>query len=525
MNALAVQQTFGFALVPADSMLVVQGAQALAKLVIADIATLAPGTSTDTLEVPLDLPAGAIVTKATITVKAEPAGAVHIGDVASVRAAAGESSVPSTDLVIDFGGLRTVSAVLSTEEISSIRAWNGTSFAGSNLTSGDDDTLREFTEVRTERLLVTHARDVSPDDLASEGEVVITTPPADLQVEVAGARVDIRPGPASPTTVFDITRAVAAAIPPVQVVVRSSVPGRLEIEPDVDFLRTHAVEFAEGPIRVVSAAGEGAMTLILPLPDGSAGWRIAAIQVPVRLDVGAERVMPVPGPTVGADAELTMDPDRGLLVRLPPAHLARFARLVGVRVLVAAGSGGGELRGALRGDDHGRPGDALPGGSLGPVSIDPGADPGWLSLMAARPQAVKADTPIWVDLQVPRGTVTWPLAAAAPAANERAPIVRRLPNGHVRGLSSPAGVDTDNATIRVIGTAPQQSPLPALTVAALGSAPAEVYPGTDGAVVALGFDPPVQAPASTTTELAVDLVAYAAGSFTVGPVRIAYLES
>src|SRR5207249_1641092 len=149
----------------------------------------------------------------------------------------------------------------------------------------------------------------------------------------------------------DLTDAVQAAVTagpvPVQVTLRSSVPGVLRLDASLEVLNTYTVAFPEAAVRVVDAPAEGPVELDLPLPADAGSWSIHEVQMLVTAKLPPERVLPPVGPALSTDALLALDPDHGVVVGLPPARTAALAALTAIRVPVTAGADGAELAGTL----------------------------------------------------------------------------------------------------------------------------------------------------------------------------------
>ena len=513
-----------------------------------------PDVATATAAQTQTLPAGAIVQSAVYTVTARPAGVVTIGTVAQVREGDGE-------LVVDFLGMRTVDRLQAPVAITSIRPWAGTQFADGSLISNGSGTVQRFTEVQTERLLVRFSGAIGEEDLAANGSVSVLSPPADLELLVNGTRAWFNAGPAKPTgdaddptayvTAVDLTapvRAVVAAAPPgaesvaVEVVLRSSVPGQLALGAVLDIQPTFGVLFPEGATRTVEAPEEGAYEVALPLPAEAAEWQIHEVQATVAATLPLPRVLPPDGPELSADAQLLLDADHAVLVGLPPAGLAPLATLAGIRLPIGVGAEGAELAGVLRADDGGVPGEPVPGGQFGPVTLPAGEldQRAWTTLPLAKEHKLAPGERLWAGLQLARGSVSWPLAvpeppATPPALAADAPLRRQLPNGAFRPLSSAGDVPTTAAAVRLVGEAPASSPVAAVELEVfLDDAGTSVgvpafTPTTDGVLVALRLEPPLTragepAAFDETGALTLRLTTKAPGSVSFNGVRIAYTD-
>jgi hypothetical protein len=519
--------------------------QAFGSLVITDgiydlvgiVRLSAPPATATAAEVPIDveLPAGAVVQGATLRLGADAAGTTFIGDAASVRAASGDPTSSSSQLVVDFGGMRTVSAVSAPDgsTIEEVRPWLGTSFGGDDIADGLFGFGGvSFTEVQTERLLVQLGSSLAPAALAAGGKVVVSTPPSDLEVLVDGVQAFIRPGQAPAGFTLDVEvgpalqTAVDAGHLPVPVLLRSRVAGQLSLEVvTVSFLETHTVAFPEGPSRTIDVAAEGPLSVALPLPARVAGSQIHRLDATFVAEATRERVLAPDGPAASTDAVLRLDPDHGVVARLPADHVARFASLTALRVLVAAEAAGAEVGGAVRGGDVDTPGDPLPGTVLGPVSLEAGPEPTWVTLPLSSPLEVEAGAALWADVQCTRGALRWPLAVPGSPGSD-AELRRRLPNGHYRTLSQPVGLPAALATLRIAGVPPAQPTVDLLDVA-IGGTPdgLSVTPAADPLTVRLGADPAVDAAvpgAFVDGALVLSLTAYGPCRLTVGPVVVAF---
>ena len=409
--------------------------------------------------VPLGIPPDPSSRKAVVTVTAAAPGTTNVGGIATVRAAAGEPTATSSQLVIDFGALRTVSAleVPSTAgSLNTITPWVGTKFDGGF--EGNGFLAATFNELQTERLLVGVANAIAPSALADGGKVTTTTPPADLELLVAGTRVFFRPGPAPPgfSQDVDVTAAVQAAVDAggtvgadgnltVPLTLQARVPGTLGLAfaDTVRFLRTFTVDFP-GP------------TTSARSPRRATRWsRCRSPPTPARGRSTASS--PPSPPTTPARCACSRPWDRRR-ARTPSccsaptavswsscrrAHSAGSRRLSGVRVLLTAGASGIEIGGALLGGTATTPGDPLPKATMAPVSLPASSSPAWATLSLARPFTPPPGVTLWLSLAVNRGSAVMALADLADDRCRRR--VRGAPDRPERHLApvvgpgSPAG--------------------------------------------------------------------------------------
>jgi hypothetical protein len=482
------------------------------------------------------LPAGAVVTQALLEVSASaPPNATAAGGIASVRAAQGAPTSNSREIVIDFGVLRTVSSVSAPREVTRIDAWRGTQFDQSVVDDSNGSGLVTFTEVQTERLLVQLAQSVSPASFAGDARVTTTTPPADLTLLVGGAQAYARPGPVPEdfSEQVDVTAplqtALDAATPgedgnvTVPVVLRARVPGTLglDLAQPIGYLRTHTVSFP-GDTTPRSLDSEGALEVVLPLPDDAEGWVIhRVLATVVATDDGPQRVLPPVGPDGTDEAALVLDPDRRLLVCVPAERLAPFERLAGVRVSATPDAGGVELSGALLADADGAPGDPVPKGTFTPLTLDAADAPAFVTLALPQPLKVGAEAPLWFSLAATRGTAGIELAEPGGETVD-ATLRRVMPNGVVRPLSSPVGVRTDVLRLRLVGIPPELVPIDVVSTDLSGGdvVPEEVDPALAATgLVSLALGTPAARPG-----LALAITATAATAVTIGPVVVAYTD-
>jgi hypothetical protein len=493
--------------------------------------------SVSSVEHVVDVPAGAIVRQAQFAITARAPGSTIIGNVAEVRGQGGNSASLSASIVLDFHAMRTV-AGLSVPNINGVRPWRGTSFDARSVSLVHDITGNwvTFDEVQAERLMIDVDTPAAPADVATTGSISIPTPPSDLELLVNGVRAFFRGGPAQPgtdgtfATAVDLTREVQAAVDagavPVNVTLRSSVPGVLDVAAAVDFLRTFDVVFPEGLARALDAPTEGVFHLALPLPPDAASWRIFGVDLLVSARLPPLRILPADGPSLSLDAELRLDPDHPMLVRLPQARTAALATLAELRLPLAVGPECAEVAATVLADDHGAPGDPVPQGQLGPVNLDPGTgEPTWITLPLAKELKLKPE-PLWVALQLARGSVGWRLAVPSGQPELDPKPLRRTPSGAVRPLSTVAGVSTGAAALRVGGSAPGNAPQAAL-VAQVEGAPVDVAatPTQGGVLAALRLPAPVTVTtpgAFVDGALQIRLTIAAPGSYSFSDVRVAY---
>jgi hypothetical protein len=432
-----------------------------------------------------------VVGEVKASIEASMPKAATIAGAAEVRPAQGDPTQPSTALIIDFQGLRTVSEVVGTAVIHSVAPWLGTKFDVTNLqlTHSIDGEAVTFKEVQTERLLVTFKTPVAPSDLAANGAVVIPTPPSNLELLVNGTRAWFQagavPNPFSLNDI-DITAAVAAAAASGSAVVtlRAAAPAALTLTlkpKPPKLLWRYVVAFPEGATRTVDAPSEGVYPLSLPVSTQAVAsaqapapgtWLVKGIALDVSAKIPTVRVEPPDGPALSGDAVVVLDPNHALVARLPPSSTGSFASVTGVRLLVSAGTDGAELAGTLRANtkvnEKDTPGDPLPKGALGPATLAASTAPAWIDLALTTPHQLAADEVVWVELEVGRGSLVWTLAALSSTDADNAELRRRTSSGKFVSLTTLVGITDYVGALRVVGEQKANDPLAAVRVAPAG---------------------------------------------------------
>jgi hypothetical protein len=427
-----------------------------------------------------------------------------------------------------------------------LKPWTGTAFS-TQVTLTPDAVSGSFTEVATERLFVKLATAATPDALAADGEVTMLDPPADVELLVGGERVFFAAGPvrtegARLVQTVDITsavqRSIDAGVVPVPLELRSSVAGGLTITPGPGaHVLAHRVEFPEGERRTLSTPDEGAFAVHAPL-GGAAGttdpatWRIRRLRFDLQGTVGERRVIPAEGPAVAAGAELVVDPDRPIVVRIPPSTRRSLKTIDALRLLIRAESPT-ELSGhlaveAIAPSGQPGPGEPIADAELVATAVEVSATATWHSLPLSRPAAVDPEEGVWAVVHAARGTAVLPLAAPASDADDDALVLRQGANGQYRPLPTVTGVHTTALPLRVGGSPPPTAPIPALslTIPGMTNEPLDVTPDVTPQFFELIFEPAVTASggAIVEDELILRLVIAGPGDHTIGPIVVGYEE-
>ncbi|MDJ0768556.1 MAG: hypothetical protein QNJ12_07160 [Ilumatobacter sp.] len=494
----------------------------------------------------LAVPAGALVRSVRARVRARAPGTVPLRDVAEVRAA-GSATGNSTEIIVDFKGVRTI-ASLSRDFVAASPSMVDVDYApwtGSSFSYPRD--IATFEELATERLQLIFPAPVAPSAIADGWRATLPSPPQTIDLTVNGGRAWSGgvATPAAPDSDYDVdaeiditgavATAVASASVPVHVELTSTMPADLELELiDVDVLHVHEVGFPEGSLRRAERASEGRWHLDLPLaglPD-AASAQVRRLELSVSADVGTTRVLPADGPTASPDATVELVGGRSVLVRLPVALTGRFEQLDGVRLAIATDAEvelAGELRRGVEGAHVPTPGESISDVAFDPVIV-PSTDGvvQWVTMTTTEPVELDGGD-VWIALQPARGTALLATTDAAALAAESRTLLRwQSASGAYRSLSAPAELPPLDAMVRAIGTPPAENPV--------GSVTLNVGDRSDIAVVA---DPPAAGQqfvvdlgeqAITPDEqglgdvpaLRVDVLATAAGTYTFDRVRVFY---
>lgn len=477
----------------------------------------------------ISLPLDAEVDLATFTVTAAPAPAATVASVAEVREAEPPGGSGSA-VTVDFGRLVTVSALYVPGSALNLYRWDGTGFT--HLVEGDG----AFPEVSTERLLAEFEDAVNVGTLRNNASVSLPAMPTGLELLIDGTTVWFeRQGgtagieaPESSGVGYGIDRtdAVREAFRrrpggPVRVELRAATPGLLSLGQNITHHRVHVVAFPEGTARTIDLAEEGPFAVELPLPAASSAWSVDEVRMIVRGTVGDVRILPAEGPTLADDALVVLGAGRSVLAAVPPALLARFESLSGVRLPLRSSGGGSEVAGRLLADVAGRAGETVPGGDLTPIRLEPGDAASWTTLATAAP--VAAGGPLWLELSLGYGEVEWMLTAnlsddlTAPGAE----LHRRLAGGGVRPFPTLVDLGPRLGAIRLVGEAPANRPIGALSLDLGTEAPVELTPGGSDVRAVIGLQTPLE-PRDSAITLAG--LAQAIGSTTFSDVQVVYRE-
>ena len=462
-------------------------------------------------ELDLELPADARIETGYFEIGADPVDPAVISTVATVREGSPVSIDSQGAATVDFGRLVTTAGLVST----GLLTGNFLSIDATYRWTGSDWRFiarsGSFAEVATERLLFESNSSSSTQIVSrlNSGSIGISLPqtPSGLELLIDGTTSwSERQGsspisfPVSPpthrvsyavdrTTVLRdaFTRAVAKdGVNKVRIGLRSTSPGSLTLVPHVGALRVYTHTFSpDGPQRSFDLPEEGQFDTNISPPDAADVREVAAL---VRGTFGPSRVQPAVGPPLTGAAELTMAPGRPLLIGLPSTTVSRFGKLSGVRVNVSAGGTSGcEVSGRLLASVNQIPGDPVPAGELAAVTMN-GGDSGWRTLAlaaaievpfdaeaaaahVAHPDQVAAPAvAAWLELQLGYGEAVVAMTSSPPddLVAAGAPVVRRLPGGGTKALTTINGLGALYAAMRIVGLPDRDRPIAAITLAVVG---------------------------------------------------------
>jgi len=450
----------------------------------------------------------ALVRRFDVVIRAVRAEATSLANSGQVRLQL--ESGTTKIVVVDFGVLRTVSGIgvtgIPTIKVCTVYPWLGADFAEEHIyyedcEAVDIDSLAVVTaeenlfEVRTERLKIKLQTSVDLDAIADNVFLEFPDLPADLDLRINnGPPVWLAPGAAQPDArgwSSDATQQVelAAALEsltgdptdesalPLQMVLTSRIPASLELSEatsvtDISWLSR--ITFDGQAERILDFEAEGVIDLVLPLPS----WvnTVEEVHFTLKATVPAERTLPPVGPDVallgpgdGSAVDLLLDVDHAAAARLPAD--TNLVELTGIRLPLAAGEDGAEVRVVLYDGTVHSPTAAVEAASSTPVVLEAGdanAEGEWLTFTFPQPVAMPEDTVRWAVVVVSRGVVAWSLGDF-PDEADVVPIRRGVPNGPWHSLPSLLPAGNLGARIRQTGTADKETPVAPLLIEGVGT--------------------------------------------------------
>ena len=421
-----------------------------------------------------------------------------------------------TSAVIDFGQPLTTSSVEAVSgntntNVKAIYRWLGDKFDTANpvftpTSPATSAATANFAEVASARLqveLVGTTAQVS-QAMAEAMKVKLPALPADLELRINGGPVVWSyPGPrgepgtdgwvtAGPFTQkeVDLTEFVAPLVgvagsttnTTLTIELKARIPGKLGVVLSVaDYDLVDKVPVLPDPNIVFPT--EGAQLYTLSVPGGN-NTALKELWVTVTGSPPKERAVPSVGPPAIQEVELVLDSNRSACVRFPDNLLADLTalRLPAARpgrqrggARPAPGAGGRQPPGQdepgppLEGQSATQPVQLEPPPTVAGRPVPPPNTPdAWTLLPFDKPVSLK--TPVWVSLQVIRGTVRWSLASGGAGDGLPYQVRRGSPTGP--WLPLPGAVTAlpgVGGRLHAIGHRPKESPLAPLQLQIIGS--------------------------------------------------------
>ncbi|UCD79857.1 MAG: hypothetical protein JSW26_00030 [Desulfobacterales bacterium] len=486
---------------------------------------------------------GAYIEDAQSTITVSPAGWIKLSDAAEVR----EGNDPA-EFIVDFQAMRTVTGIAYNKPpgdtiaptIESIKVWTGTEFGDkeNNPATTNKHQMR-FSERLTERVSITFAAagGLTADMVRLNGTANLPSPPADLELKIDDLTVWAHPRAVKldATGVFtenvditaDLTKALASGAWPITISLNASVPGILQLANQITFQRKHIAELSGGSI-LVGADQVGTQIVEIPLPAGNTDWQVHAVEMTVGADIPASRVLPAAGLEASADAQLLLDKDHVVILRIPPALRKQFRTLEAVQLSLDAWEGNVEIAGVLYlGDETG------PSGETAPVAVEPqtlAVSTGyqWTELSLSDALTVDGEQELWLEVNVSRGRVRLPLAAASVAVDESVIVRRGVAGGPYEDFRADVNGSafTVASFVRIKGTPFKAAGIPAVAPGIEGIAQefAAFTPDSKGTPVRLAPDVPATAATGSISDdsLLIALQVRTPGSYRISDVTVFY---
>jgi len=432
------------------------------------VSTLAEGSTTKTLDITLRQ--NSLVRTLDVVVTATSASRVAAGVAGQIRTSS--QGGRQTSIVVDFGALRTVAAVMLPEVMTAatIRMWIGTKFADSVFFDVAQRVARLPSEVRTERIEITANGSVDAARLATEMFFLMPDLPSGIELRIDdGPPVFTHPSPVQPGTETVLSDSewssearrivhVAGAFSKLtgdsardeevtfKLTLTSRAPGFLDLSEHARELRfIRRATFDGASEKDFEFKNEGQTTIRLEsLPEG---LNVDEVRWNASATVPATRVVPAAGPEASGVAEIRVTPERALIVRLDPA--SPIGELSGMRWPLRVGASGAETRIVLwKNSPDNQPLEPIEAGASDPATLGKSDDAEWITFTWRQPAAILEDG-LWAALTINRGEAYFEFAASS-SDTIRATTLWGAPAGPWRPL--PAALADQRGRVRLIGT-------------------------------------------------------------------------
>ena len=508
-----------------------------------DPSTPAEGATATVSQTLNDALQGAHIEAARSTITVSPAGWIKLGDVCEVR----EGNAPQ-EFIVDFQAMRTVTGLAYNKPsgdsiaptIQSIQVWTGTEFGDAEANTATSDTHQmRFSERLTERVSITFAASngLTADMVRLNGTANLPSPPGDLELKIDNLTVWAHPGAVKldASGVFiedvditsDLTKALAGGAWPIAISLNASVPGLMQLSNQITFQRKHIAELPGGSI-LVGADQVGTQTLEIPLPAGTTDWQVHAVEMTVGGDIPASRVLPADILEASGEAQLLLDKDHVVILRIPPALRKQYKTLAAIQLALDAYEGDSEIAGVLYLGDETGPSGETASVTVVPATLAVSTGYRWTELSLSDALAVDSDQELWLEVDVSRGRVRMPLAAASVSADESVMVRRGVPGGPYEDFRADinGSAFTGASFVRLKGIPFKENGIPAVApgIGGIGQEFAAFTPDDNGTPVRLEPD----APATTATgsisddALLITLQVRTPGSYRVSDVTVFY---
>jgi hypothetical protein len=472
-------------------------------------ATLAEGATTKTLEITLRR--NSLVRTFDVVVTAAAASRVPAGVAGQLRTSS--KGPRQTSIVVDFGALRTVAAVMLPEGITAvaISTWIGTKFSDSFSVDPAQRVTRLPSEVRTERIEVIASGSVDAARLATEMFFLMPDLPSGLELRIDdGPPVFTHPAPVQPGTETQLSdnewnsearRVVHLAgtfakltgdstrDEPItfKLTLSSKSPGSLDLLEHAREIRyIRRATFDGATEKDIEFKNEGQATIRLDsLPED---LNVDEVRWNASGTVPATRALPAVGPEASGVAEIRITPDRALIVRLNPA--TPIGELSGLRWPLRVGASGAEARIVLWKNKPGanQPLEPIEAGTSDPATLSKSDVAEWITFAWSQPAAIPDDG-LWAALTLNRGEAYVEFAGSN-ADTSSATALWGAPAGPWRSL--PAALADQRGRLRLIGTPKSGVKIDPYSISAGPGSSQGFTPNPKGVIGVLTLNQPVR---------------------------------
>lgn len=466
----------------------------------------------------LKVKANALVDKLDLIITANRAAFVPAVDAADVRVAEGDSQ----SIIVDFGIMLTVNSILINDDAKIVKAypWLGTKFDFYpivNRSEAEATNQASFTDVKTERLLITIADGKNASAVIDLLQLSLPDLPSGLTISINGDEPVWQHDPmvqlGADSTITEegwnaegkrrvsLSDAMAKYTQnPVnaneldfEFTLKTTVPGTLEIEQEsIEQRHIHRLSFDNEKDLTLLFELEGKQELIIA-PPADSNEPMTGIQLSISGELNPTRAIPAISSPANSITELVLGKGRAACVRLD-GNLG-LVELSGLRFPLVTGASGAEASVVLwleQDDlsDGSPPFKSIEGAVSDPVNWT-GTSEQWLRFDFSEAVALEENMTVWAAIHVNRGDVIWKVANAN-ELNEY-PIRIGPPEGPWRALPAIFGSSTSLGNIagrvHLLGNADKTLPLPPLSISLDGGdSPMTFSPSQETSRVSIELD-------------------------------------